>query len=466
MTESAQPDIPDASLLLNILETGLLIVDRNNRVLMWNGWMEKITGLRQQDVLRKSLDELLERPPAPALKHAIQMACEQGLSRRLSYQLNPQLLPLVKRNLSAPLYHSILVSPITYQQQTACLLQINDVSNAVKREKHLRQTEALLRFEKQILSLVAVNVNLEEILKQACDAIQQLIPGCTPYLQLYDATTGCLRSQYQIANANVKLPLHFNPLFDNSPAAKAATTKQPVIINNYTHHDQVGAWWCHPLLTSENKLAGVLQLVWPKQEPEPELAPSFLERIAQPIRLALQNHRHLMQVHYLAEHDPLTGLCNRTKLNRILAQACEDAAQKHSCFALFFIDLDGFKAINDTYGHEAGDALLIELTQRLQQAISPGDTASRLGGDEMVVLAPSLTTHEQAQAFGQKLIETFSRPHPWQNHVLHGGASIGIALYPHQGSTPRELLTAADDAMYQAKARGKRQAVSSTMTIS
>ncbi len=122
-----------------------------------------------------------------------------------------------------------------------------------------------------------------------------------------------------------------------------------------------------------------------------------------------------------------------------------------------FIDLDGFKQINDLHGHDAGDDLLSVLSGRITEQLRGTDTCARIGGDEFVVMLETVTTTEASEQVAEKLLECLSRPVKRGQLQLQVSASIGIALYPQDGSSADALLTRADDAMYRAKALGKNR---------
>lgn len=162
-------------------------------------------------------------------------------------------------------------------------------------------------------------------------------------------------------------------------------------------------------------------------------------------------NRELIQ---LALHDNLTKLPNRILLEERLAQALDGAHETSGCFAVIFLDLDGFKAVNDAYGHEVGDALLIEMAGRARATLRARDSIARLGGDEFVALVQLGDPAEAAEA-AQRLIDTLSRPAQVQGHHLVVTASAGIAVHPTDGTDARALLKNADAAMYHAKRTGR-----------
>ncbi len=158
---------------------------------------------------------------------------------------------------------------------------------------------------------------------------------------------------------------------------------------------------------------------------------------------------------FFASHDPLTGLFNRGMFNDRLQQALAQAARFERSLALLFIDLDGFKLVNDTLGHNAGDALLAELAARLRVTLREGDVIGRMGGDEFVVLIEEFTEAGQVAEVAKKMLETVSRPFVLQSREFEVTASLGISIYPDDGKDAQTLLKNADMAMYLVKQQGK-----------
>ena len=156
----------------------------------------------------------------------------------------------------------------------------------------------------------------------------------------------------------------------------------------------------------------------------------------------------------LALHDNLTRLPNRVLLGDRLEQAIHRAERNTSEFAVLFLDLDGFKAINDMHGHHVGDLFLKEVSHRLLVCKREGDTAARLGGDEFILLLEPGTPGNSA-TFAQRLIDAIEQPYETSSTILQVSTSIGIAIYPQDGQTEHELMVNADAAMYHAKKQGR-----------
>jgi diguanylate cyclase (GGDEF)-like protein len=164
---------------------------------------------------------------------------------------------------------------------------------------------------------------------------------------------------------------------------------------------------------------------------------------------------HAQRVEYLAYHDGLTGLPNRSMFSKLLSQRINEAHRYHRRLAVAFLDLDRFKQINDTLGHEAGDQLLQEVAKRLRACVRESDTVARLGGDEFVVLLPELGDATYAASVAQKILSVIAKPFTLIGHEFRITASIGISAYPEDGLDEQTLTKNADIAMYQAKAEGK-----------
>ncbi len=158
---------------------------------------------------------------------------------------------------------------------------------------------------------------------------------------------------------------------------------------------------------------------------------------------------------YRTHHDLLTGLANRVLFNDRLTQAIEMAKRHKNSFALLYIDLDRFKQINDSLGHVIGDEILKIISKRVREVMRKEDTISRLGGDEFAVLAQDLIKGENASALAQKIISSISEVIHIENHTLYMTSSIGISIYPQDGTEPDNLLKNADAAMFRAKDEGR-----------
>ncbi|GGJ39146.1 EAL domain-containing protein [Deinococcus roseus] len=161
------------------------------------------------------------------------------------------------------------------------------------------------------------------------------------------------------------------------------------------------------------------------------------------------------RLHYLAYHDPLTGLPNRQLLLDRLGQAIQHAARSGLNLGVVLLDLDQFKIINDTYGHAFGDQMLTLVTERLKGCIRPGDTISRQGGDEFVLLLSELQLSQDAALVASRILDSFRQPFLIEGQEFFITGSMGISVYPQDGSTPEELIQHADTALNRSKQEGR-----------
>lgn len=173
-------------------------------------------------------------------------------------------------------------------------------------------------------------------------------------------------------------------------------------------------------------------------------------------QLAVEEHiANAERAEYLAFHDSLTTLPNRSMFSKLLGHSISRASRYNHKLAVLFLDLDHFKDINDTLGHEAGDQLLQEVATRLQACLRDSDTVARLGGDEFIVLLPELDVEQYAATVAQKILSAVAQPFILQGQEVRVTASVGISTYPQDGMDEQTLTKNADTAMYYAKDAGK-----------
>ena len=160
-------------------------------------------------------------------------------------------------------------------------------------------------------------------------------------------------------------------------------------------------------------------------------------------------------IKYQAFHDALTGLANRNSFNVKLASALKQSSETRKRLAVFFLDIDRFKTINDTLGHDIGDRLLQEIVKRLMCCVRDGDTISRWGGDEFTILLPDIHDTNDTSAVAERILQALQPPFQIEGYSLHVTSSIGIAIYPDCGTDLETLLKNADAALYKAKDKGR-----------
>jgi diguanylate cyclase (GGDEF)-like protein len=185
-----------------------------------------------------------------------------------------------------------------------------------------------------------------------------------------------------------------------------------------------------------------------------------LEAANQELEKAKQNAELVAKrMEYHAHHDGLTGLPNRILLNDRINKALSHARREQSRMALLFLDLDRFKIINDSLGHAVGDQLLRVISRRLGNCVREEDTVARLGGDEFMVLLPRISGSSDAGRIARKIIDCLINPISCNGHELHITTSVGISIYPHDGTDAVTLIKHADISMYRAKELGRNKAI-------
>jgi diguanylate cyclase (GGDEF)-like protein len=182
-----------------------------------------------------------------------------------------------------------------------------------------------------------------------------------------------------------------------------------------------------------------------------DLGPASLRRSLEHAALRMRAQRHLEE---LAFRDSLTGLSNARHLRDRLTLAVARAARLRAACALIFIDLDGFKPVNDQYGHEAGDHVLQVVSRRMDKELRSSDTLARLGGDEFAILLEDVDAEAMIASITERLLAAIAEPIPWKGGLCQVSGSAGIALCPESGDSPEAVLRAADASMYEAKAKG------------
>ena len=200
-------------------------------------------------------------------------------------------------------------------------------------------------------------------------------------------------------------------------------------------------------------LVGVIRDITQQKEREAELhrLAEDLKRHNDELKLSEDYMRHM------ANHDVLTGLANRKLFEEKLQEALIHAQANEKRLATFFLDLDGFKEINDSFGHDMGDFVIKEVAQRLKSCLRGSDTVARLGGDEFTVLLPQIPSQSVAIRVAEKIIFAVTQPLILNGQDLHITLSLGISVYPQDGKSLEELIKSADRAMYQAKVQGKNR---------
>jgi diguanylate cyclase (GGDEF)-like protein len=330
-----------------------------------------------------------------------------------------------------------------------------------------RRAEALIRGQRDVLEMIANGAALPDTLASLIGSLEQQDNQILCAICLLDADGVHLRSA-----AASRLPPSYCKAIDGmaiGPAAgscgTAAYAKQTVVVRDiqsdplWTEYRAIAqehglsACWSSPIFDSQQRVIGTFAVYY--REPR---APSaehrrLVEMATHTAAIAIERTLAGQRIEHLAYYDALTELPNRSlfhdRVSQVLARAERDGKE----MAILFIDLDRFKTINDSLGHDIGDRLLQAVAQRMSACLREADTISRLGGDEFVVLLPE-TGAQGAAHVAQNILERAVGPYELGGHQLSISSSIGISLYPHDGTDVETLIKNADTAMYHAKENG------------
>jgi diguanylate cyclase (GGDEF)-like protein/PAS domain S-box-containing protein len=325
----------------------------------------------------------------------------------------------------------------------------------------------------QILEQVALGVPLEETLLTIATALEGHYPRFSCAVMLLDEESASLR-----VAAAPSLPARFLDALDgtlvslaSASCGAAAHLQEPVFVRDIAtdsrsaeHRDvaiehAIHASWSIPIVASDGRaVLGTLDVyVSEPRLPDDEQRQIF-QLLAQLASTAIERKTFEEHLAHQSVHDPLTGLPNRLLFIDRLGQAIARCQRTKSSVGVAFLDLDRFKNVNDSLGHDAGDDLLVAVARTLEGVIRPGDTVARFGGDEFTILCEDLpydTAREQAVEIAERLLEAVVRPMVVRDTEMFVGASVGIALAASGDERPEELLRDADAAMYHAKELGR-----------
>jgi diguanylate cyclase (GGDEF)-like protein/PAS domain S-box-containing protein len=232
-----------------------------------------------------------------------------------------------------------------------------------------------------------------------------------------------------------------------------ATADLPTNLRHGATREGLSAVWAIPVQDPLHSQPAVI-VAWSREGAgTPEVHRYALQTMARSLKLILQWRQQVTSLRLAARRDPLTGLPNRTSFFEVL-DGLEDSATG-DMIGVLYVDLDGFKAVNDAFGHLIGDDVLVEAAQRIARVLRPNDTVARLGGDEFAVLCQELGGDDDAGAIAERIVDSFADPFLISEHEVRIGASVGIATVRASELDGEVLLDSADQALYEAKNAGR-----------
>ncbi|MEM0911762.1 MAG: EAL domain-containing protein [Pseudomonadota bacterium] len=439
MKNTSLPEI-----LLGLINSGVIVLDESSNIVTWNTWMEQHSGKESDAVTDKNIFDVIPEIKGSRIERAIGKALKFNCPSVLSAKLINASFPLYKiqvisRSARERLVQSILIKPFqSADGKQHCIISIFDISNADRRENALRKQTQLLN--KVVGELQEKDYELRMMFENVQNGI------------LVFDRTGTILNQ--------------NPAVRKMPAS----TKDSIIGNNIAEHIEAFA-----------NDSGKFDLAIAEElfnERTSEFESSFKCDGSKPINIALtvntipelgnngfnffvffrdisaekEAEQRLIQ---LAKYDTLTDLPNRVLFLELVNHAIATHKRDKGKFNIFFIDVDKFKLINDTYGHDFGDELLIEIATRLNSICRESDVVARWAGDEFMLLLEHQCASRSAISVAEKILGSISQPVHMGEHTIFPSCSIGIAGYPNDAEDAMTLIKYADNAMYRSKQEGR-----------
>ena len=349
---------------------------------------------------------------------------------------------------------------ITWAGNPAGLLLANDITERKRNEQ--METE-----RRNFLETITQNQPLEESLDQLVHILESQLPGALCSILMLKPSKVC----HVVASSfskEISVGLEGFGLEEIASALGRTADRQEIaLIDDFPAHcpdQKLSEWakalslktcWSAPVVDARDCLLGVIAVFFRDLRPHTPQDRNRLQVAAGMASIAIEHRRLTDRLSYQAQHDALTGLPNRFLLGDRLEHAIAYANRHRSGLAVLLIDLDGFKYINDSLGHQAGDEVLVEVSHRLRSVTRQVDTVARIGGDEFCLVSSDVRDVDDALKIAQTCLDELRKPILVAGRDYSVSASIGISCYPKHGELPELLQQHADTAMYHAKFNGK-----------
>jgi len=361
----------------------------------------------------------------------------------------------------------ILTAKVPLRNDQNEIFGVAGISRDITRRK---LADAMREGQAQILEMIATSAPLEHVLECLVDLVDSQLTGACGAVLLYDNTGPRLRRGQapSLAEAYAKAIDGIDAGANDGSGSAAVFRREAVIVTDLMH-DPLWEKYCGlaaahgypscrstPIKSHEGAVLGTFSLYSAKEGAPSEAETKLIDVATRIASIAIQRKRAEDRIHFMANHDALTGLPNRTLLKDRLSQALLYAQRYDRWTTVVFIDLDNFKVINDSLGHNVGDELLKTVASRMVDCVRATDTVVRLGGDEFVLLLLDQPKNIDAiSATIQKLASAVAEPVNLDGHELRMTTSMGIANYPCDGADADTLIANADAAMYRVKEAGR-----------
>ncbi len=406
-------------MLLHVASDGIYILDREGKIILTNDTLCRMLSYSAAEMRKMSVAQWNEKWTADKVKAKI--------TELLSHPEGVVFETRFKRRDGRYVEVEVNAASVEIEGRTMLYSSVRDISQRRASEEAQRLAATVFNTVDEAVMVIGLDGKILTV-----NPAFSVITGYAP-----SEVTG--HSPRMLAAGSLEFDLFNQQLdfFDELWVTMAATGKWQGEVGNRRKNGEYYVAWLS------------INLVYDSQNRATHYVGAFSD-ISE--RKATEEH-----MSFLAHYDALTELPNRTLFSDRLLQALAQAKRDKSRLALIYIDLDSFKPINDTYGHNTGDLLLKEVAQRLQECKRESDAVSRIGGDEFTLLLPSIETEHDAMVVAEKILQALVQPFILDGNSMQLSASIGIAIYPEHGSDEKLLIKHADVAMYHAKKNAPQQ---------
>jgi diguanylate cyclase (GGDEF)-like protein/PAS domain S-box-containing protein len=412
---------------------GFVVIDRTGTFTYVGASMEALIGWRPDDLLGRNMVEFLT---------------PEGVE--LALEVVAEIESTDRTGAGVPMVFELLRPDGTFTWMEIGAIPLLDVPGVEGIALRCRPWDGQAHFEDFVGALLE-DAPLPEVLERLCRSIASSLQATGAIVHHgFDGTAFAAAAGFGVPEGCLSEDELWRAVAADGIARTLETSDLPAPLAASAREAGVAACWVHPVATSEGLAPAVLTVCRPVPGGMLSGHRQVLERSLRYVRLALVRNAEHTRLRHLAGHDALTGVANRTQFRDRLASALAIGERD---LAVAFCDLDGFKAVNDTYGHTRGDAVLVEVADRLRSSLRVGDELARMGGDEFTVLLRNVPDASSANHVVDRLIGSLREPFVVEGTEVVLGMSIGIALVGEE-TTADGLLVRADEALYAVKRGG------------
>ena len=442
---TSNPHLPHHKLLDLLLDV-VCVVDKDGRFLSVSAASERVFGYRPDEMIGRTAFELMH-PDDRVASRAIVKRINAG---QPSHDHENRYI-----HKDGHIVHIMWSAQWLEDEQVRV-----GVARDITRRKRAEAVQAALY---AVSEAAHTTGDLHSLYGQVHAVIAQLVPAKHCCIALYDDASEQLSVAYQVDPCDAPAVTHAF-CADVIRAGSALLLTPQTAPQWLAQHGAATAthaldWLGVPLMSGKQAIGALVLQHHNASVRYNEQDQELLQFVSSQVAAAIERKRTQSRLEFLAQYDPLTELSNRTLFLDRLRSALQRAKRDHLRLAVLYLDMDNFKQVNDTFGHNAGDLLLQEVARRLRQCVRESDTVGRLGGDEFAVIVDNIGRQEDATLVAEKIIAALSAPYLLEGHNLISAPSLGIAVHPDHGQSELQLVQQADEAMYVAKRSGGKRYV-------